>query len=62
MGVSINVDLGIKGVGPQVMSKVGSHWENLEKIPVLAQHFIEIVFELNPMEVNGPFGIAIDSL
>ena len=38
------------------------HWENLDEIPVLAQHFTEIVIRLAPTEVNGLFDIAIDSL
>ena len=31
------------------------HWENLDKIPVLAQHFTGIVFRLAPIELNGVF-------
>ena len=27
---------------------------------MLTQHFMEIVFRVGPMEVNGPLGIAID--
>ena len=34
------------------------HWENLDRFPVLAQHLTEIVFGLDPMEVNdfGSYG------
>ena len=38
------------------------HWENFEKIPALAQHFTEIVFGLDPMEINCLFDITIDPL
>ena len=58
MGVSIDVDLGIKRGHEQV----GDHWENFDKIPMLAQHFTEILFVLDPMEVNGLFGITVDPL
>ena len=38
------------------------HLENLENIPILAQHFTETVYREGPMKVNGPFDIAIDPL
>ena len=39
--------------------QVGDHRENLERIPVLAQHFTEIVFGLDSMGINGRFEITI---
>ena len=48
--------------GTTAHEQVGDHWENLERIPMLPQHFTEIVFGLDPMDVNGPFDITIDPL
>ena len=59
MGVSINADFGNKVVLPQVMSElviIG------RVFPMLAQHFSEIVFGLDPMEINGLLDITIDPL
>ena len=34
------------------------HWENLDVLPVLAQHVTEVVFRLNPVKINdiGSYG------
>ena len=53
MGVSMNVGLGIKRDGTICHEQVGDHWGNFDKIPVLAQHFTEIVIGLDQMEING---------
>ena len=42
--------------------QVGDHWESFEEIPVLAQHFTEILIGLDPMEFNGLFDITIGHL
>ena len=62
MGVSINVYLGIKRGGTICHEHVGDHWGNFNKIPVLAQHFTEIVIGLDQMEINGLFEKNIDPL
>ena len=38
------------------------HWENHDKIPVLAQYFTEILIRMNPMEINALFDITIGPL
>ena len=55
MSVSINVDLRIKRGGTIGHEQVGGHWENFDKITVLAQQFTEIVIGLDQMEINGLF-------
>ena len=60
MGVSVNVGLGIKRGGTIGHVQVCDHWENFDEIPVLAQHFTEIVIGLDQMEINGLFEKNID--
>ena len=55
MGVSMYVDLGIKRGGTIGHEQVGDHWENFDNIPVLVQHFIEILIRLDQMELDGLF-------
>ena len=55
MGVSINVDLGIKRGGTIGHEQVGDHWDNFDNITVLSQHFTEIAIGLDQMEINGLF-------
>ena len=55
MGVSINVNLGVKRGGTIGNEQVGDHWENFDNNPVLAQHFTEIVIGLDQTEINGLF-------
>ena len=62
MGVSINVDLGIKRGGTIGHEQVGDHWENFDNTPVLAQHFTGIVIGLDQMEINSLFEKNIDPL
>ena len=62
MGVSINIDLGIKRGGTIGHEQVGDHWENFDRILVLAQHFTEIVLGLDQVEINGLFVKSIDPL
>ena len=42
--------------------QVGDHWESFEEIPVLAQHFTEIVIGLDPVDINALFDITKDPL
>ena len=53
MGVSITVDLGIKRGGTIGHEQASDYWENSDNIPVLAQHFTEIVIGLDQMGING---------
>ena len=62
MGVSINIDLGVKRGGTIGHEQVVDHWENFDRILVLAQHFTEIVIGLDQMEINGLFVKTIDPL
>ena len=62
MGVSVNVDLQTKRGGTICHEQVGDHWGNFDKIPVLAQHFTEIVIGLDQLEINGLFEKNIEPL